>query len=310
MQLDNVALYGSGLFQDKYPNPTPSYAEQLAQLSTSTFTTIVLWALHVQTNGDFYYNDTPIVQNGRFVTSTDPKKGVNPELPALLAKLKANSSVSTMLFSIGPFQSDFDHIAANMPSALVNFKALMANLPIDGFDFDYEGNYAPGDVVNLVNLTTQLHGLGAAVTYCPYWNQSFWLECLTKSYAACGNTQPVRWYNPQCYDGGSGNNPAEWAQTIAASAAPTGVANPEAFVLPGLWVANTTSKSWMGTCPQGITTQFGQWAQSGTVGGFLWNSSDIFYNETNTTLCTNQSILPSDYAQAIREGLAAARVRT
>ena len=300
-----AVLYGSGLFQDKYPNPTPSYAEQLAQLAQSRYTTIVLWALHVWPGGDFYYNDTPIVKNGTYLTSTDPKQGVNPELANLLETLKATSTVSKIIMSIGPFESDFDAILKSLPQAMINFQTLRQNLPIDGFDFDYEGSYSSSFERGIVTLTSELFKSGSIVTYCPYTYQSFWLQCLADAYRASNNVQPVSWFNLQCYDGGAGNDPADWARAIATYPQPLGIKDPNAFVVPGLWVANTTSKSFMGKCPNGIQQQFKQWSATGTRGGFLWNSSDIFYNETSTTLCPGQSIMPKDYAQAILNGVGA-----
>lgn len=299
----SVVLYGSGLFQEKYPTPTPSYQEQLQQLRKAPLSTVVLWAMHVHADGTFYYNGTPMVRDGKFLTSTDPKKGVNPDLEHYLKTLKEQSSVQKFLVSIGPFQTDFDHIIANATAAKANFRCLMEMLPIDGFDFDYEGSYASDQVKNLVRLTILLHELGAMVTYCPYTEREFWLRCLAAAYEQAGNVQPVSWYNLQCYDGGAGNDPAEWAKAIQMYSQPLGIADANTFVVPGLWVANTTEKSYDGKCPKAIAAQFKQWSQTGTRGGFLWKSSDIFENETNIELCKGQQIMPVSYGEAIRTGI-------
>ncbi len=303
MSTGTIQFYGSGLFQDAYPNPTVPYATQLAQIQKSPFNRCVLWALHVQTNGDFYYNDTPMVQNGKFVTSTDPTKGVNPDLASLLSQVKSGGNVGKILFSIGPFQSDFDHIVANLASARANFAALKAALPIDGIDFDYEGNYGDQDATNLANLTTLLYkDLGLEVTYCPYTYESFWLSCLAQVYQKNKNVQLVSAFNLQCYDGGTGNDPAQWAAEISSYGSPLGIADPITFIFPGFWVAHAGAKSGMGQCPSEMQSTFTALQPEGVVGGWVWNSGDIFNNES-AALCPNQDVTPNGYASAIANGL-------
>ena len=118
-------------------------------------------------------------------------------------------------------------------------------------DLDFEGDYSGADRQMIVELTLLMHSLGVGVTYCPYTAEDFWLGCLTDVYAQLGS-QPVLDYNLQCYDGGDGNDPLEWAQNAAESAPPTGIADPQAFVQPGYWVTNRGPKSYYGKCPSAI----------------------------------------------------------
>jgi hypothetical protein len=235
-----IAIYGNGLFNDT----TPPYEEQLQQMQASSFTTVVLWALHVHDDGDFYFNDTRAVSGGQWL--------LGDTMPQLLTQLRDASQVTEVVMSIGPFASDFEAIVANPASANANFTTLASTLSLDAIDFDYEG----GDsTTTIVEITEMVDALGLGVTYCPYTDEELWLACLAQVYQDLGR-QPVRWYNLQCYDGGAGNDPVEWAQSIANYGQPLGIDDPAAFVLPGYWVKNNGPKPWYGKCPSELESQF------------------------------------------------------
>ena len=297
-----IGIYGTGLFQDHYPDPTPSYQEQLTAIANGGYTTVVLWALHVHSTGDFYYNDNLMVQNGVISTSSDPNaKRLNPDFVALVKQLATTGSVREILLSIGPFQSDFQAIVDNLDVAQRNFAALFAAMPITAVDFDYEPTDGPFDVDMIVDLTTMLDGLGVGTTYCPYTDQGSWSQCLTGVYSKAGR-QLVRWFNLQCYDGGYGNDPTQWASAIA-QAGETGIADPASFVLPGYWVAHTGDKTLYNTCPAQLRSILSGFAPKGVTGAWVWNSGDIFTNEGVASLCGGAAKTPGDYAQAMIAGL-------
>jgi hypothetical protein len=124
---------------------------------------------------------------------------------------------------------------------LANFGALYRALSIGGvtsvgFDMDYEedGDLAAA-VSDLTNhLSKYFAGRPCPFTFCPSFasEQNNWIEALRLVYKASGKC--VVGYNLQCYAGGSGNNPKDWADYIAANATGTGVAPAEApaFVWP------------------------------------------------------------------------------
>ncbi|MDB5071574.1 MAG: hypothetical protein JWM87_2685 [Candidatus Eremiobacteraeota bacterium] len=282
----NIILYGSGLFGR---NVSSINSVQLAQVQSSGFTTVILWALHIDEQGFLYYNDTLIASNGVF-------SATYAYLPDLLNALKeSSSSVTTILFSIGGWGvGDFENAKTLLATpdgkqALWrNFQALTAALPIDGFDFDMEQTY---DVTTLVTLTRFLSYNGMIVTYCPYTEQDdVWNPALTQVYTwdqqqETPQPQTVQWWNLQCYAGGGGNIPATWVADIPAQTT-SGVADPAAFVIPG-YDAGQGAASIQNTFAGLVSND------KGINGGFIWNSSEIF--DSGTT--------PQEYAQAIIQGL-------
>lgn len=282
----NVVLYGSGLFGS---NADPSTNQsQLTALQQSGFTTVILWTLHVYRDGSLYYNDTLIVSNGTFSTEN------YGYLPALVSRLKGSgSSVTKVLFCIGSGGvSDFTKIrdllqtSQGQQTLSQNFAALSGALAIDGYDFDDEDLY---DATTLAQLTELLAaGNQKVITYCPYAVQPVWNSALEQVYTwdqqqspALGQT--VQWWNLQCYSGGAGNDPLQWAKQINPKT--TGVSNTQAFIVPG-YDARFQD-------PPSIQQTFAGFAGTGINGGFIWNSSAIFASQHT----------PQQYAQAIINGL-------
>lgn len=285
-QLANrVAVYGSGIFNQT--NPTPSYAEQIQQLTSGGYTTVILWSIHVHSNGDFYYNDTLMVQGGKIQLDSEFSQNVN----ALVA-----GGVKEILLSVGAWStsSDFNNLQSTWDSAgKANLQALMAAFPVCAVDFDYEpeGFYDQGLIVD---LTLKIASLGIGVTYCPYTNMPFWMNCLEASYSGNKNVQPVLWMNLQCYAGGAGNEPMTWVGAVKKLNA--GISNPAAFVVPGYWVAGGQGD----TCPQALASIFKGLRADGINGGFLWNTSDLFQYESNSSpSCGGNPTYPVNYAEAI-----------
>lgn len=303
MSNPRVALYGSGLFNQT--NPSPPYAEQITQLTTGGFTTVLLWSIHVHENGDFYYNDTLMVSGGELQLGSDFTANVK----ALVA-----GGVKEILLSVGAWgtTSDFVNLQATWNTAgAKNMKALFAAFPVTAIDFDYEPQpqydtkgvlikpaYTAAEQAMIVDLTLKVSKLGVGVTYCPYTAPDFWMGCLEQSYQQNGSVQPVRWLNLQCYAGGGGNDPRDWITAVRNANA--GVADAGAFVVPGYWVAGGEGT----TCPSQLQTTFEGLQGSGITGGFLWNSGDLFqYESTSSPSCQGGGTYPVDYANAIVKGL-------
>jgi hypothetical protein len=293
----NTVLYGAGLFNGQPGNV--SYDQQLSE--AQSFDSVILWTLHVHPNGDLYYNDTAIVVGGVF---SDP----NPTFAAYVSKLKA--SVQNVIWGLSSGGvTDFANIKALLATQQGtqtlknNFSVLLKNVPAAGFDFDLEEFPLDDYTDTVITLAIMLSELGTYITFCPYYDDSFWVSCLSGIYKQNNNKQVVAWMNLQCYDGGTGNDPAQWAQAIKNSSDPTGVTDPVAFVIPGFWCYNTTEKSYMGQCPDQIETTFKNLAASdpGISGGFIWNSSDIFTNQASKA-CNGGAMDCNAYAQAIISG--------
>ncbi len=299
---DNIVLYGSGLFSS---NDSSTNQEQLDELQDSGFTTVILWTLHVQSNGDFSYNDNPIVSSGTF----------NPDydyMADLITELKSGGTVEKVLFCIGSSDvSDYadlkNLLATESGTETVesNFQALIDGLPIDGFDFDLEEFPLEDYTGTIVQLTLMLHqDFDMAVTYCPYTDEDFWLTCLNQVSTQNNGQQIVSWLNLQCYSGGAGNDPGYWAEQIESyPSSELGIDDPAAFVVPGYACRNGDDCS-QGDCPSTIQQTFASLTQSdaGINGGFIWKSSNIFSCE-DSGQCGGGSMTPEAYAQAIIDGL-------
>ncbi|WP_420130559.1 mannan-binding lectin [Longimicrobium sp.] len=297
-----VGLYGTGLFNET--NPSPSYAEQITQLTKGGFTTVLLWSIHVQANGDFYYNDTPMVSGGKLQLGSDFADNVN----ALVS-----GGVSEILLSVGAWgtASDFVNLQATWDTAgAKNLQALCAAFPVTAVDFDYEPQaqydptgklikpaYTPAEAAMIIDLTMKVSSLGVGVTYSPYENIPFWTYCLQQLYQLNGNVQPVQWLNLQCYAGGAGNDPLDWITAV--NLADAGIADSGAFVVPGYWVTGGEGT----TCPSDLQSTFQGLSGSGITGGFLWNSGDLFQYESANSPSCGGATYPVDYANAIVNGL-------
>jgi hypothetical protein len=284
-----TAIYGGGPF---YSGGQPV----IDDLKASGFTTIVAWALHVNAAGDLIYNDPTIVSGGQYVG--------DPGWPGLLADLKqGETSVNRLLFSVGGWEAgDFPNIQALIqsqgtgPDSILykNFAALKQAIPtIDAIDFDDESLY---DQATTVAFSQMLYGLGYNVTFCPYTEMQFWVECLQ----ALNDETPglVTGFNLQCYAGGGGNTPQPWIDAIAQV---MGSGFPAAsFVYPGLWCRNGDGCG-SGSCPSDIASQFAGWKSSGIEGGFIWLYDDIQKCE-GSGVCGGP-MGSAAYASAIAEGL-------
>lgn len=308
-----VALYVEGVFDVQ--NPDSQQLEQLqgyvSDLQGSNFSTIIFAFIHVDAEGNFYFNGgSPMISGGQL------QSGLS-DLSSLFSMLKSGGSVAKLFFSIGgygPSDDDFNHMGTLIKQygtgsgnpLYKNFQALAQSLSIDGIDFDLEAIQYPYDhyTDTVVQLTAMLNSLNLEVTYCPYTEESFWLGCLAQVYKNRG-TQIVSWFNLQCYAGGAGNTPSQWVAAVKASAKLNGVDNPAAFVVPGLWCVNSSSGNCnSGDCPATIQETFAGYTASdpGITGGFIWQYGDILTCESSGAC--NGSMLAKAYATAIIDGLA------
>jgi len=309
----NLVLYWSATMLDSAPN----LAGQIAATAASGVTTVLLWSIHVNANGDLNWNDGPpkgpaLVQNGQF----DPS-GAFQQLAANLNTLLTTGSVRNVFLSIGAGgTSDFANIQSLLSTpqgtqALLNsFGVLLKALTyggrplITGFDFDDEdtitGTWDPNfqaKVDAVVQLSTLLKGtFNAAISYCPY-NPSeygdFWEACLEGVYSQMGS-QIVTQFNVQAYSGGRPGDVATWAQLLGANSSKNGVANAWMFLVPGL-SANDPGNGDM--CPSDFAGTFQQWASEPLGGGFIWNSQLVFDNTTNQ--CNGSLPTLRQFVQAI-----------
>lgn len=308
-----VALYVEGVFDVQ--NPDSQQLEQLqgyvSDLQGSNFSTIIFAFIHVDAEGNLYFNGgAPMISGGQL------QSGLS-DLPSLFSTLKSGGTVNKLFFSIGgygPSDDDFNNMGALItqygtgPSNPLyqNFQALAQSLSIDGIDFDLEATQYPYThfTDTVVQLTAMLNSLDLEVTYCPYMAESFWLNCLAQVYQDNGK-QLVSWFNLQCYAGGAGNDPSQWVAAIKSFGQPTGVGNPAAFVVPGLWCVNSSSGNCnSGDCPATVQETFAGYTTSdpGITGGFIWQYGDVLNCESSGACSGSMAV--KAYANAIIDGLA------
>jgi len=277
MSSQKAVLYGSNFKAD---------AGQLFSdtVAKSGFTTVILFSINTNQNGDLLHDGAIIVSGGKVdaaFQSIRIKEGV---------QLLKTGTVKRVFFSMGGWGAKDITTVSNMNDQIYNtfvgnLKGLVAYSGVDGFDFDMEETYGNNIRDALVKVTmTIAMDMHLLVTYCPYQNESFWISCLQQVYSKAGNKQLVTWFNLQCYAGGVGNQPAAWKRAIIA--ANVGVQQDTQFIVAGL--DSNDSAQTVQTKLQNFNNP------SNTLsGGFLWESKELFADRKDV----------QQYAQAIIKAL-------
>ena len=259
------AIYGGGPFYN-------GGQAVMDDLRASGFTTVILFGVHVQTNGDLHYNNDPIISDGTYVG--------DPGWPARLATLKqAPTSITRIEASVGgwgtgDFQNIRNLIAAQGtgPDSVLyrNFQVLKQVTGADAIDFDDESTY---DLESSTQFGNMLWELGYSITLAPYTNMGYW-QSLANNLSG-----KVDGIHLQVYDGGAGNNPGTWSNALGMT------------VDPGLWSRHGSGCA-SGDSPSSVQGRMTDWRNSsGIVGGFIWLYDDI-------QACWSQGTT-ADYANAI-----------
>lgn len=177
-------------------------------LLSAGYNTVIVWSVHVASDGTLILNDTQICSGGTY-QEAEPMN-----LPARLAQLhKAGVEI---IFSVGSGgTSDYTNIANLLggkpagPGNILydNFQALKqamvaAGGDIDAIDFDNEDNLKSSV---MVNFAITLANIGYAhVTFCPYSDQQVWFDTM-KALVSAQGSDFVNAIHLQCYSGGSWN---------------------------------------------------------------------------------------------------------
>ncbi len=213
----------------------------VANLKASCWNGIIMFAASVQPNGDITAGGNTLVSNGVYMG--DANWGSN------VTNLKTPpTSVTRYELCVGGWG---DTSYANIQNIInsqgaygilyTNFRALKNACPgLDAINDDDEGNY---DLNSSIQFGQMLYNsCGLKFTQVPYQNQSFWVSLKNSLGAACDLVYL------QCYQGGAGNNPAQWDSAYGGGF----------HVIPGE-ETNYASQS-----------QFATWASTGSTGGFFW----------------------------------------
>jgi hypothetical protein len=222
-------------------------ASQISGLRASGFTTMVVFAMSVSTNGDFNYGGQTICSEGAYVGPSN--------WGSLLSQcLTAPSSVTRIEMCLGgagdtSWANIKSLIAANGTNSSTvlyqNLSALKNALGINAIDSDDESTYDSGSAISFGQMCG---AVGMKMTLCPYTDSGYWAA--VKS----GLGSEVDYIYLQCYSGGAGNDPATWASSLGV---------PASQIVPGYWdyERNTT-----------FLTNMMTWAGEGSTGGFFWPS--------------------------------------
>lgn len=220
---------------------------QINGLRASGFTTMILFTMTVQTNGDFTYNEGVLIcSNGVYVGPSN--------WGTLLNQCRVTpTTINRIEMSIAgwgdPSWTNIKNlIAANSTNSSTvlyrNLAALKAALGIDAICNDDESAY---DSVSTIQFGKMCAAVGLKSTLCPYTNPSYWQAV----YNGLGSTNCDAVYL-QCYDGGGGNTPATWNSYF-----------PGLKVIPGYWDWERTPIFY---------TNMVNWSAAGGPGGFYWPS--------------------------------------
>jgi len=167
-----IGIYSGG---DPYTTGVPykgSSTEQLFNLiSTAGYTTVVVWAAHIDSAGDININDSPVVAGGVLNTLAQP-------WATQVAALKQNKNITRLELSIGGDDSSFANIKSlinqfgtGTKNPLYNNLSVLKNaLNLDAVNYDDETEYDPS---SSESLATMCVALKMRVSICPFENSSY-----------------------------------------------------------------------------------------------------------------------------------------
>ena len=141
------------------------------------------------------------------------------------------------------------------------------------------------DETSFVAFCQMLIRKGFGITFCPYTMESFWNNSLAALNSS--NRGAVKWWNLQCYDGGGGNNPVNWANDIKRTIPEFNTNN---FIIAG---------DWTNSGAEGVVNLMTTFKNENSVGGgFIWALDHIIQSNQANPLEGMKS-----YANAITAGL-------
>lgn len=226
-------------------------SSEITSFNTSGFRTLVLFAMSVDSNGNFSYSGQQICANGSYVGPST----WGSQLSQCMGGIGGMNRIEMCIGGAGDqsFTNIKNLIASqgtgSSTNLYKNLVALQSALPISAINYDDEVTYDSGSAVAFGNM---VGSLGMHVTLCPYTNPSYWQAVATGCSSFCDYTYL------QCYDGGAGNDPASWASSVGASVNGTS----SMTVVPLYWDNDRSNSIYLG--------KMQTWGQEGCIGGGLY----------------------------------------
>ena len=281
-----IGIYSGG---NPYVGTEPyqgSVAQKLFSLiATAGYTTVVIWAAHIDKSGNIKINDSAVITNGSFQSAAQDWA---TQVAAL--KTATGTSITRLELSIGGDQTSF----ANIKSLISQYgtgpnnplykglSILQSKLGLDAVNYDDENVY---DLSSSEALAAMCVGLKMKVSICPFMNEDYWVSLVTAINKA--NPGALDAVYVQNYGGA---DPVAWNGYMK----PTGLT-----VAPGLWAThyegNTTTCT-PATAASEVQTQIAAWQKQTTLdGGWMFCGTDMLN-------CPNGGTV-AEYASAICNGL-------
>lgn len=214
--------------------------------------------------GEIVYNDPPLVMfnsDGVYVGDT--------AWPDSLTELVSNTNIGSDRIYLSLSNSAISTLAAMSAEGLSGVMAWLKANGIAGIDMDCENWGQPGGL-NPMDQAVQTVTMAAikaslALTAAPYNKQSAWQQWCD---FVNSNNGVLSWLNVQCYAGGTGNNPVQWANAFK-----------PVPVVAGFEAISSTSQDGGQLSPYNALKQLAEWqlkAPGKTLSGaFVWEFTMI-----------------------------------
>jgi len=281
-----IGIYSGG---DPYVGTAPyqgSVAQKLFDLiANATYTTVVIWAAHIDASGNISINDSPVIVNGAFQSAAQDWAD---QVAAL--KTATGTTITRLELSIGGDQTSFANIKSLMTQygtgsnnpLYKGLSILQSKLGLDAVNYDDETEFNSSSSKALAALCVALK---MKVSICVFTRKDYWVNLVTDINKA----------NPGALDAVyvmtyGGADPVAWNGYMK----PTGLT-----VAAGLWAThfdgNSTDCSTTTTAGE-VQSQIATWqTQTSLDGGWMFCGTDMLNCPAGGS--------PADYATAICKGL-------
>jgi hypothetical protein len=279
----NVAIYAGG-----NPASLSISTDLFNAIGAATYSTVILWAAHVDSAGDIGINGTKVATGGQFSAEALDWANLITGLPSTVERIElCIGGDSTSFKNIQKLIDDYGPTETN--PLYGNLQVLQQTLGLDAINYDDEKVY---DLSSSTKLAQMCVSLNMNVSICPYNHQPYWNSLIGAINDAYPGTVDAVYL--QCYDGGASNSPVQWTQALSK----TGLQ-----IVPGLW-ARHGSNCESGSTADQVQDKISGWQKhaieesTSLAGGFI-------YSGTNITSCPGNGSFV-DYSNAIINGIAEA----